>query len=352
MRSGSPGGRILIITGQTATKEGEFGDCGCRTLGDSFVRPLLFHSSSNGWVVMGKIFVSCGQYTDEEKSLGKTVVKMVKSITGKDAFFAEQVQDLNGLDSNILSALRDADGFITILHPRGTIIRPNSSTFVRASVWIEQEIAIATYIQRIEKRPLPVIAFIHESVGREGIRDLLHLNPIPFEDESDVLAALPDRLAPWKNLVSSDIRVELKSDKKGIQQDHWIRELSVEVVNNSNNRITNYNCELCIPKGLLHHWSAAYPIEVRRNDSRNRYFKFDENTTQRAISPRSTERLVTFEYCIDCAREQTGEGALFAGIAAGEMVITAKMWIDGREYSDRKTTKQLIQESETVRIMD
>jgi hypothetical protein len=42
-------------------------------------------------------------------------------------------------------------------------------------VWIEQEIAIATYIQRIEKRTLPIIAFKHESVGRERIRDLLHL---------------------------------------------------------------------------------------------------------------------------------------------------------------------------------
>jgi hypothetical protein len=290
---------------------------------------------------MGKIFVSCGQYTAEEKSLGKTVVKMVKSITGKDAFFAEEVQDLNGLDSNILAALRDADGFITILHPRGTITRPNGATVVRASVWIEQEIGIATYIQRIEKRHLPVIAFIHKSVGREGIRDLLHLNPITFEDESDVLAALPERLTPWKNLVSSDISVGLKAGGRSKREDHWIRQLSVQVVNNSNNRISNYNCELSIPKGLLHHWSATYPTEIKQNDSRNRLFRFNENNRGIPISPRSTGNVATFEYCEECAAEQTGEGSFFGGVAVAEMRITVKLWTDGREYSDEKTVKEL-----------
>jgi hypothetical protein len=149
------------------------------------------------------IFVSCGQFTDEEKSLGKSIVKMVKAITGSDAFFAEEVQDLNGLDSNILAALRDCAGFITVMHPRGKIIRPDESTHIRASVWIEQEIAIATYIQRVEKRSLPVIAFIHKSVGREGIRDLLHLNPIVFSHENDILESLPELLQPWTTLKSA-----------------------------------------------------------------------------------------------------------------------------------------------------
>src|SRR6266700_1481487 len=146
---------------------------------------------------MSKIFVSCGKYTQAEKSLGKAIVRMTKTITGFETFFAEEVQDLNGLDSNILGALRECAAFITVMHPRGKIKRPDGSIQIRASVWIEQEIAIATYIQRVEKRPLPVIAFVHESVGREGIRDLLHLNPISFADESEVLAALPKLLEAW-----------------------------------------------------------------------------------------------------------------------------------------------------------
>lgn len=135
--------------------------------------------------------------------MGKSIVKLVKDITGLDAFFAEEVQDLNGLDASILGALRDCAAFITVMHPRGTIARPNKSTHTRASVWIEQEIAIATYIQRVEKKSLPVIAFIHESVGREGIRDLLHLNPRRFANETDVLALLPELLQSWKTLSST-----------------------------------------------------------------------------------------------------------------------------------------------------
>src|SRR5258708_34734899 len=128
------------------------------------------------------IFVSCGQFTTAEKALGKAIVKMVNDVTGLDAFIAEEAQDLNGLDSNILNALRECVAFITVLHPRGTIARPDKSVHIRASVWIEQEIAIATYIQRAEKRQLRVIAFIHESGGLDGSLSLLHLKPIPYSN--------------------------------------------------------------------------------------------------------------------------------------------------------------------------
>jgi hypothetical protein len=60
---------------------------------------------------MNSIFVSCGQYTQAE-SLGKAIVRTVKSVTGLDAFFAEEVQDLNGLDANVLAALHDCTAFI------------------------------------------------------------------------------------------------------------------------------------------------------------------------------------------------------------------------------------------------
>jgi hypothetical protein len=146
------------------------------------------------------IFVSCGQYTEEEKRLGRQIAQMTKTLTGFDAFYAENVQDLNGLETNILSALRGCAALIVVLHPRGTIERPDDSPVVRASVWIEQEIAIATYIQRVERRPLPIIAFKHVTVGREGLRYLLQLNPIEFTHESEVLAHLPKRLKEWRDL--------------------------------------------------------------------------------------------------------------------------------------------------------
>src|ERR1700761_9633376 len=112
------------------------------------------------------IFISCGQFTTAEKALGKAIYRMVEGLD-MQPFFAEEVQDLKGLNENILDNLRDCAGFITVMHPRGTISRPGGQ-HTRASVWIEQEIAITAYIQHVEKRPLRVIAFIHQDVGREG----------------------------------------------------------------------------------------------------------------------------------------------------------------------------------------
>jgi hypothetical protein len=76
---------------------------------------------------------------------------LLKDISVLDAFFAEDVQDLSGLESNILDALHNCAGFITVMHPRGRIVCPDWTDHVRASVWIAQELAIATYIQRMEK---------------------------------------------------------------------------------------------------------------------------------------------------------------------------------------------------------
>ena len=63
------------------------------------------------------IFISCGQFTDAEKRLGKQIAELVKSSTNLEPFFAEQVQDLNGLDANILRALHECVAFIVVLHP-------------------------------------------------------------------------------------------------------------------------------------------------------------------------------------------------------------------------------------------
>jgi hypothetical protein len=288
------------------------------------------------------VFVSCGQFTEAEKRLGSQIVSLVRTLTGLDAFFAEEVQDLNGLDSNLLVALRDCAGFITVMHPRGRIFRPDGSEHVRASVWIEQEIAIATYIQRVERRELPVIAFIHESVGREGIRDLLHLNPIPFADESNVLAALPARLENWRSFRATGIRVRLKSVNANYQEGHPIRRLEVTLVNDSNHSIDRLNGMICLPAAILAHWTATYPTEVKSNDPHKRCFRFDERQAGHSISPHETRRLIFFDYCTKCALVPAG------GIAAlvAESTVDAKLWIDGREYTDQRTVKGLAEDRE------
>ena len=289
------------------------------------------------------IFVSCGQFTEAEKRLGKQIVNLVKTVTGLDAFFAEEVQDLNGLDSNILTALRECAGFITVMHPRGKIVRPGGSEHVRASVWIEQEIAIATYIQRVERRELPVIAFVHQDVGREGIRELLHLNPEPFVGESDVLAALPERLLKWKNLLVSGRRVELRSVSAGLQDGHPISQLEVMIVNDSNKSIDRLNGMVRVPAAILKHWSATYPLEVKSGDPNFRCFRFDEKNFG-STPPHDTRRLITLSYCTKCA---LGPGEL--PLVVAQATVEVKMWIQGREYAAQNTIEGLAKDREAAK---
>ena len=292
---------------------------------------------------MGKqtIFISCGQFTEAEKRLGRDIALLVKKVTGLEPFFAEEVQDLNGLDSNILNALRDCVAFVTVLHPRGVITRPDKSVHVRASVWIEQEIAIATYIQRVEKRQLPIIAFKHVSVGREGIRDLLQLNPIEFTDEAEVLAALPARLEKWRSLEPSGIEIKLESSKAQSQQGHTIRSLQVILVNDTSGRFTAYDCEIRLPASILKHWAAIYPSEVKKGDPVWRYFRLNESTNG-VLLPRNTRVLTFFDYCTKCAHDASAQTPGEAASSA----IEAKIWINGREYSDSKTIQELAEDGE------
>jgi hypothetical protein len=225
---------------------------------------------------------------------------MIRNQTGLEPFFAEEVQDLNGLDANILCALRDCLAFIVVLHPRGKTKRPDNSILTRASVWIEQEIAVATYIQRVEKRSLPIIAFKHKLVDREGIRDLLHLNPIEFTNEDEVLAALPERLKLWKTLKTSGIELHLASKASRVEDSHNIRTLEVTVANDTNQRITEYDFEVWLPSGILNHWSDDYPNDIQSNNPTEHSFRFNE-TYAGALTPRETKLLYATDYCRVCA---------------------------------------------------
>jgi hypothetical protein len=293
------------------------------------------------------IFISCGQYTPEEKQLGKQISEMVRTLTDCVPFFAEEVQDLNGLDANILSALHDCVGFITVMHPRGEIKR-SSGSVVRASVWIEQEIAIATYIQRVEKRTVPIIAFKHKSVGREGIRDLIHLNPFEFTDEAEILTELPKRLAPWRSLILSGIELQISSKAAGRQEGHDVRRLEITLANGTNRLIEKYEFEIRLPASILTHWSATYPTEVHRNIPGLRCFRFDQNG-RGALRPHDRLQYpITFDYCTTCAIPQH-ESTLVGATLVSEMVAGAKAWVEGKEYVVEKTIKQLDIEGERNR---
>ena len=131
------------------------------------------------------IFVSCGQATDAEIATGQLAKTVVDEQPGFRAYFAETVHDLEGLSSNVFDALRGTAGIVAFLHSRGVVTRTDESVWgVRSSVWINQELAIAAFMQFYESRSIPVLAFAEADVKLEGAMTALIVNPKPLAMES------------------------------------------------------------------------------------------------------------------------------------------------------------------------
>src|SRR6267154_6203327 len=168
------------------------------------------------------VFISCGQVTDQEKKLGADVCSLVKLLTPHEPYFAEQESSLEAFTQNILGSLDRAVALIAIMHPRGKVAFPDRSEHIRASVWIEQEIAIAAYITQLLRRPLKVAAYSHADIRREGMRQQLPLNPILFTNDQEVLDHLRGILPSWKELRASprDLNPILSKVRVALERGH------------------------------------------------------------------------------------------------------------------------------------
>lgn len=137
------------------------------------------------------IFVSCGQLTDEEKSVGLAVKATIDATPGFEAYFAESVHDLDALGRNILDALHQCSGALIFLHERGTVIDASGSEWGhRSSVWVNQEIAVLAYRQFLESRHIPALVFKDKRVKLEGAMTTLIVNALPIVGTADVVKAV------------------------------------------------------------------------------------------------------------------------------------------------------------------
>jgi hypothetical protein len=140
----------------------------------------------------GVVFISCGQFAEHERDLGQRLADLIEQYTEYVGYFAQNEQNLGGLSTNILGALEECVGLVVVMHKRGSVETPDR-VIERGSVWVEQEIAIAAFIQHTG-RQLPVAAYIEKGIAREGIRQLLQLNPHAFASDDEVVAHFEEQL--------------------------------------------------------------------------------------------------------------------------------------------------------------
>ncbi len=97
-------------------------------------------------------------------------------------------------DNDIFRALEQCTALVAVMHHRGEVETLNGQKHIRGSIWIEQEIAIAAFLTETRKREIPVLLYVQRGIKREGVREQLKLNPIEFDEESEVLADFAARL--------------------------------------------------------------------------------------------------------------------------------------------------------------
>lgn len=160
------------------------------------------------------IFVSCGQLTDEERSLGLAVKSAIDASPGFEAYFAESVHDLDTLGHNIFDALGRCAGAVVFLHQREAVLDAKGSQWgYRSSVWVNQELAILAYRQFLESRQVPALVFKDERVRLEGAMTALIVNPRPIAEEAEVVRTVESWLAEQS----------FPSGADGVFLDKWAR---------------------------------------------------------------------------------------------------------------------------------
>lgn len=140
------------------------------------------------------VFVSCGQSTDEEKALGREISAIIRD-NGMMPFFAEDVHSPDGLNAVVFKHIRLCDAFVAVLHRRGTVTFRNYPSSERASVWIQQEIALVAYRKLLQQRDLPIRVYAEQGIRREGLLEVLIVNPIEFATRATLLTDLSAWLA-------------------------------------------------------------------------------------------------------------------------------------------------------------
>jgi len=248
------------------------------------------------------IFISCGQVTDEEKKLGAEVCNLIKELTPYEPYFAENQTTLEGLSDNILGALNRSSGLLAIMHPRGVVSSPSGGLHTRASVWIEQEIAIAAFMTQAQDRQLRVLAYIHKDIKREGVRDNLLLNARTFESSEDILEHLKNILPTWRvEPLAGPTPVELTITyaKRICNADHHNYRLTITLKNLGTEVIDSYHVDVLFPTAFLLGGPHPLALPIRSTDTHTFIRVSTENRQVNALYPGDPNPIMTIDYYVN-----------------------------------------------------
>ena len=244
-----------------------------------------------------KIFISCGQRTDDEKQLGNQIQSLVKELTAFEPYFAEFQNTLEGLTKNIFSELFNCVGFITVMHRRGII---ETNTIQRASVWVEQEIAIAAFIREVLAKKIKIIALSETGILLEGIRAQLLLNPYEFTSNSEAINYIRGEIIKWSSMYveAENLSLSLRYEKKSITQERHEYDFIVEIENKSNVKIDDYHVDLEFPNAILPNHNFVHEVKERSTNS-HIFLRAPPKGQVATMYPGDTKIILRVNYYVD-----------------------------------------------------
>jgi len=139
------------------------------------------------------IFISCGQETVEELTLGKDIKALVEQ-HDMDGFLAQTVHSADELNKAVFEAIQACGGFCAVMHQRGEIKYSKYPPMQRSSVWIQQEIGLLMYRRFSLNQPIPIRVFSQKGILLEGVMKYSIANPIEFQKGEEVLAGVAEWL--------------------------------------------------------------------------------------------------------------------------------------------------------------
>lgn len=248
------------------------------------------------------VFISCGQITDAEKKLGQDVADLVNAQSGLKAYLAENQSSAAGLTNEVFRALDRAAGFIAIMHQRGDVTTRHGK-HVRASVWIEQEIAIVAFMRDVRGDEIETLSYTLSGIKREGIRDKIILNPRDVGSDADVLADLKTKLAApeWQQLQPKRPKVPRMAVDIGFTKlpasdgNHHNYETKIVITNVSDVLIEDYLAVLSFPRRFI--LSNALIMTEQKNEATETHRIFHEiNHSGVPLRPTKTRQILRINY--------------------------------------------------------
>ena len=150
----------------------------------------------------GKIFISCGQNSKEEKRIANEIKRWFEDPTrGYSVYVAINVQRLEDINNAIVKELSSSDYFIFIDFRRERINWANC----RGSLFSHQELALSYYLG-FEN----TILLKEQGVCIEGFLKYIQSNPKEFKKRSEILSLIQEEVSArsWSPRYSRHLTIE------------------------------------------------------------------------------------------------------------------------------------------------